>query len=154
MTIAVLFFEDVDDGSGTSSEVRPFEQMEYEIDHLLAPHCRSTLLTTTLPTFEGGRTRTVPNYRGRFDFWCVDPYFYRSHEQKLAGKVIQKVFQGEYGEGVGVLRAADLLPVDFGFEAVVDPYGQYHNFFMRPGDPGEVIAEYRHCLAVICDVHI
>lgn len=154
MSIAVLFFEDVNDGSGTSSEVRPFEEMEYEIDNLLAPHMQSTLVTMTLPVSVYSRPRTVPNLRGRLDFWSVDWEFYKLQEQYLAGKAVAEVFRTEDQEGVGVLRAADLLPLSRYFRAVVDPYGEYHDFFGRRGDPRKVISEYRHCLAVACEAHI
>ena len=140
---------------------RTTEEIEFELEKLLAPYDASTRLEIARRS-SGRRAERVhvPNYGARFDFWEPDGDFLGVVGDGDKGfRVEFEIYAGSGRRGHGVIAAGGLR-TDFFYGALVTPDGRYHDF--SPSEPSEeadarreaLLCEHAGCLAVVCKAHI
>lgn len=152
---------------------RKSEDIERELERLLAPYSRQT--TLNIRKFRDGSFETVPNYGAKFDFWEVDDDLFTKHYEKLFSSALvrEKIFREVHKDrGKGweidykeypVISAPD-LPLEDVYHAIITPYGEYCEIpYWAPDDQASkarstqivrnLIAKHADCLAVVCMIH-
>jgi hypothetical protein len=115
---------------------RTTEEVEFELERLLAPYDASTRLEIARRS-SGGRAERVhvPNYGARFDFWEPDGDFIGVvGDGEKGSRVEHEIYVGAGRRGHGVIAAGGLR-TDFFYGALVTPNGRYHDF--SPSEPPE-----------------
>lgn len=116
ITIAVLISRSFDEVEAEEAGVpegkeRDTREIESELEALLAPHDADTTLNIPTRGPDLQKSRTIPNYNARFDFWEVEGLFFERHSDRLAGvEVEHMIYSQKVNSGQEVIAAADVPP--------------------------------------------
>lgn len=167
ITIPVLIsraFEEIEakEADVAPGKERTTEEIERELEKLLAPYDASTRLKITTRRSEGKRVKRVdvPNYGARFDFWEPDRMLLDLVENVGERFEVEHVIYAREDQRGHEVVTAGSLRTDFFYDALVTPDGRYHKFCLS-APPEETVArrkallqKHSDCLAVVCKAHI
>jgi hypothetical protein len=167
ITIPVFISRTFDEAGAREAGVacgreRTSEEIELELEKLLAPYDFSTGLRIRRRRLTPTVYLNVPNYGARFDFWEPDDRFFEVFgNEPEEVQVEHRIYPREEHPGYEVV-AASSLPLDLFYDAlpelVVAPVGRHPS---RRRDEGEALArmeqlirDHSECLAVVCNAHV